>query len=115
MRIRGTRATKATSATRAWKRCDIRSWFNRWILLSVLPFVADRTDREKWPTLVPLVALVALVVEVETLAAMYWRALQLGKPNLLSPKEMERVLERFKDYGPGYAKVRTHEPERSPG
>ena len=37
----------------------------------------------------------ALAVEVETLAAQYCRALQLGKPKLLSKAEMERVLAKF--------------------
>lgn len=41
----------------------------------------------------------ALAVEVETLAAQYWRALQIGKPKLLSAAEMRRVLEKFADYG----------------
>jgi L-fuculose-phosphate aldolase len=41
----------------------------------------------------------ALAVEVETLAAQYWRALQIGKPTLLSKAEMVRVLEKFKGYG----------------
>ncbi|KZD06774.1 class II aldolase/adducin family protein [Oceanibaculum pacificum] len=36
-----------------------------------------------------------LAVEVETLAAQYWRALQIGQPNLLSDTEMAAVLERF--------------------
>ncbi|WP_342382100.1 class II aldolase/adducin family protein [Myxococcus stipitatus] len=40
-----------------------------------------------------------LAVEVETLAAMYWRALQVGEPVLLDAEEMERVLEKFKTYG----------------
>jgi L-fuculose-phosphate aldolase len=40
-----------------------------------------------------------LAVEVETLAAMYWRALQVGEPVLLDDAEMERVLEKFKTYG----------------
>ena len=40
-----------------------------------------------------------LAVEVETLAAMYWRALQIGKPMLLSKAEMARVLKKFKTYG----------------
>ncbi|WNG22555.1 class II aldolase/adducin family protein [Cystobacter fuscus] len=40
-----------------------------------------------------------LAVEVETLAAMYWRALQVGEPVLLEPAEMQRVLEKFKTYG----------------
>jgi L-fuculose-phosphate aldolase len=41
----------------------------------------------------------ALAVEVETLAAQYWRALQIGEPILLSDGEMARVLEKFKTYG----------------
>ena len=46
-----------------------------------------------------LAAAHALAVEVETLAAMYWRALQVGEPVLLDTAEMERVLEKFKTYG----------------
>ena len=41
----------------------------------------------------------ALAVEVETLAAQYWRALQIGDPVILSEKEMQVVLEKFKSYG----------------
>jgi len=41
----------------------------------------------------------ALAVEVETLAEMYWRALQVGAPTLLPDAEMERVLEKFRSYG----------------
>ncbi len=41
----------------------------------------------------------ALAVEVETLAAQYWRALQIGRPVLLDDAEMARVLEKFKTYG----------------
>jgi L-fuculose-phosphate aldolase len=40
-----------------------------------------------------------LAVEVETLAAMYWRALQVGEPVLLDAAEMAKVLEKFKTYG----------------
>jgi L-fuculose-phosphate aldolase len=46
-----------------------------------------------------LKAALALAVEVETLAAMYWRALQVGKPKLLVRAEMARVIEKFKTYG----------------
>ena len=46
-----------------------------------------------------LPATLALAVEVETLAEMYWRALQIGEPELLDDEEMARVLERFKGYG----------------
>ena len=41
----------------------------------------------------------ALAVEVETLAEMYWRALQIGEPVLLSDAEMDVVLEKFGTYG----------------
>ena len=41
----------------------------------------------------------ALAVEVETLAEMYWRSLQLGEPSLLSADEMAIVLHKFASYG----------------
>jgi L-fuculose-phosphate aldolase len=41
----------------------------------------------------------ALAVEVEALCEQYWRALQIGPPNLLSDEEMATVLEKFKTYG----------------
>ena len=44
-------------------------------------------------------AALALAIEVEALAEQYWRALQVGAPNLLSDAEMNIVLEKFKDYG----------------
>lgn len=40
-----------------------------------------------------------LSLEVETLAAQYWRALQIGQPVILDDEEMERVLEKFDSYG----------------
>lgn len=46
-----------------------------------------------------LKAALALAVEVETLAEMYWRALQVGKPSLLSADELDIVLTKFADYG----------------
>jgi len=46
-----------------------------------------------------LTAALALAVEVEALAEQYWRALQIGTPNLLSDAEMEIVLEKFRSYG----------------
>lgn len=42
----------------------------------------------------------ALAIEVEHLAAMYLAACALGEPPELDPGEMERVLERFRTYGP---------------
>ena len=41
----------------------------------------------------------ALAVEVETLAEMYWRALQIGEPEILSDDEMRIVVAKFADYG----------------
>src|SRR6202165_4715360 len=46
-----------------------------------------------------LTAALALAVEVEALAEQYWRALQIGTPNLLSDAEMEVVLEKFRIFG----------------
>jgi L-fuculose-phosphate aldolase len=46
-----------------------------------------------------LEAALALAIEVEALAEQYWRALQIGEPNLLSDAEMDVVLEKFKHYG----------------
>jgi L-fuculose-phosphate aldolase len=44
-------------------------------------------------------AALALAVEIEALAEMYWRTLQRGKPHLLSDAEMEVVLDKFRNYG----------------
>ena len=41
----------------------------------------------------------AIAVEVENLARMYWQALQIGEPLVLSDAEMTTVLEKFKTYG----------------
>jgi L-fuculose-phosphate aldolase len=38
---------------------------------------------------------------VEALARMYWQALQLGQPAILSNEEMARVHLRFEDYRAG--------------
>jgi len=43
-------------------------------------------------------AALSLAIEVEALAAQYWRALQIGEPVLLSDDEMAQVLRRFDDY-----------------
>ncbi len=43
----------------------------------------------------------SLALEVETLAAQFCRALQVGEPRLLPDDEMQRVLERFETYGQG--------------
>ncbi len=39
-----------------------------------------------------------LAVEVEALCEQYWRALQIGRPNLLPDDEMVVVVEKFKTY-----------------
>lgn len=41
----------------------------------------------------------ALAIEVEGLAQMYWRVLQIGDPVLLSPEEMQAVVDKFATYG----------------
>ncbi|HVP87318.1 MAG TPA: class II aldolase/adducin family protein [Casimicrobiaceae bacterium] len=46
-----------------------------------------------------LAAALALAIEVEALAEQYWRALQIGVPNLLSDAEMDLVLAKFESYG----------------
>lgn len=48
-----------------------------------------------------LEAALALAVEVEALAAQYWRASLMGEPVLLDDAEMDAVLERFRSYGQG--------------
>lgn len=40
-----------------------------------------------------------LAHEVETLSAQYWRALQIGEPELLSDDEMAVNVEKFRTYG----------------
>ena len=41
----------------------------------------------------------ALAVEMEDLARVYWQALQVGEPQLLDDAEMEKMLDIFKAYG----------------
>ena len=40
-----------------------------------------------------------LAAEVENLARMYWQALQVGEPTILSDAEMATVLDKFTTYG----------------
>ena len=40
-----------------------------------------------------------IAIEVETLCEQYWRALQVGEPNILNTQEMNKVREQFKGYG----------------
>ena len=46
-----------------------------------------------------LASALALAVEVETLAEIYWRALQVGEPAVLPDDEMRVVLAKFGTYG----------------
>ena len=48
-----------------------------------------------------LAAALALALEVESLCAQYWSALQLGEPHILAKSQMQAVLEKFKSYGRG--------------
>jgi L-fuculose-phosphate aldolase len=41
----------------------------------------------------------SLAMEVETLCEQYWRALQIGKPKILSVREMNTVIRKFRSYG----------------
>ncbi|UCH47470.1 MAG: class II aldolase/adducin family protein [Betaproteobacteria bacterium] len=41
----------------------------------------------------------SLAIEVEALCEQYWRALQIGKPKILSVREMNTVLRKFRSYG----------------
>ena len=45
-----------------------------------------------------LKAALALAVEVETLAEMYWRAVQVAEPRILDEQEMQTVIACFRDY-----------------
>lgn len=45
-----------------------------------------------------LPAALALAIEVEQLAQVYYQSLQAGEPTVLDDAEMDRVLEKFKDY-----------------
>lgn len=53
----------------------------------------------------------ALALEVETLAAMYWRTLQVGKPVILPDDEIERVGIKFGTMGYGVVD-KAAEPEK---
>ena len=45
-----------------------------------------------------LEAALALAVEVETLAEMYWRALQIGQPESLDDTELATIVQKFASY-----------------
>jgi L-fuculose-phosphate aldolase len=54
-------------------------------------------------------AALALAVEVEELAAQFWRASLMGQPVLLTDAEMDEVLARFRDYGQRRREARPEE------
>jgi L-fuculose-phosphate aldolase len=46
-----------------------------------------------------LASALRLAAEVETLAEMYWRAIQVAEPRILDAAEMQRVAKQFSTYG----------------
>lgn len=46
-----------------------------------------------------LASALKLAAEIETLAALYWHAVQIGQPHVLSHDELARVRTRFAEYG----------------
>ena len=53
-----------------------------------------------------LASALRLAAEVETLAAQYWHASQLGTPHILDHQELENVRARFAEYGQKKPKTR---------
>jgi L-fuculose-phosphate aldolase len=47
-----------------------------------------------------------LAAEVETLAAQYWHAAQIGAPHILDGTELDKVRERFAEYGQAKSKTK---------
>jgi L-fuculose-phosphate aldolase len=47
-----------------------------------------------------------LAAEVETLAAQYWHAAQIGSPHILDGAELDKVRERFAEYGQAKSKTK---------
>lgn len=47
-----------------------------------------------------------LAAEVETLAAQYWHAAQIGAPHILDGGELDKVRERFAEYGQAKSKTK---------
>jgi L-fuculose-phosphate aldolase len=45
-------------------------------------------------------AAVDLALEVETLSEVYWRARQIGEPNLLTDAQVDDAISKFETYGP---------------
>jgi len=46
-----------------------------------------------------LAAALKLAAEIETIAGLYWRALQIGTPAILPPDEVQRVAAKFATHG----------------
>jgi L-fuculose-phosphate aldolase len=46
-----------------------------------------------------LAAALRLAADVETLAAQYWHAAQIGQPHVLASDELDRVRRQFAGYG----------------
>ncbi len=83
----------ATFGTAALSRAALRALDGRRAcLLANHGMIAVGADLE---------AALALAVEVETLAAQYWRTLAVGRPVLLTDRQMRAVLRKFADYGSG--------------
>jgi L-fuculose-phosphate aldolase len=53
-----------------------------------------------------LASALKLAAEVETLAAQYWHAVQVGTPHVLDRPELARVRQRFAEYGQQRRKLR---------
>ena len=77
------------------------------------PRVPARPPRHDRRRRVARVDALALAVEVETLAEMYWRALAVGDPRCLSDAEMARVVAKFARLRPGLRPRGPPAPTRS--
>jgi L-fuculose-phosphate aldolase len=53
-----------------------------------------------------LASALRLAAEIETVAGLYWRAMQIGTPAILPPDEIERVAAKFAEHGQKRSKLR---------
>jgi len=83
---------------REWIRFDETKGERRATLYAPDSAAFSRLVGKMIATGVHLQSALALAVEVEALCEQYWRALQIGKPNVLSDDEMTAILEKFKSY-----------------
>ena len=74
----------AHCVTREWQYVDIKDKFEEKILIAVGKNLQEACD---------------IAEEVEHLSHMYLQARIVGEPNVLSDKEMDEVLNRFRSYG----------------